>query len=97
MMRSWRRRFLGPAPAADRVATAAEAQHDLREAQVDALRTEIARLTVLLSGAQLASWMWHGVARRQAAQLKLQQLDRTHELPRRALDAPTEYHPRRYR
>jgi hypothetical protein len=82
----------------------AEAQHDLREAQVDALKTIVAQQGVALMTAGMSGWMWHGVARRQAvelarlrAQLKVQQLDQTRVLPRRDFDSPTEYVPRRYR
>lgn len=104
--RSRRWRFLGAAPADQRLFVEAEAQHDLARAmreEIEALRLEnehlraeaakVPHLKVLLSRAQLGEWMWWGVARRNAAQ----RLEATKVISRRDLSAPTEYVPRRYR
>lgn len=75
-------------------AVEAEAQRDLRLAEVEALRAENAHLRVLASRAQLGEWMWRGIAARARAEA----LERTRELPRssvRDVAAPTEYFPRR--
>jgi hypothetical protein len=56
-------RFRGPAPAADREATRAEAQLDLRDARIEALVAENAYLRRQLLFAGVFVWYYRGARR----------------------------------
>jgi hypothetical protein len=64
MIGYWRRRFLGPAPRADREATRAEAYTDFLEAQNVALRAQLADRDQQLQLAGILVFYWRSRAER---------------------------------